>query len=72
MHILAEKFSRELNVGFWRIFFLEYGTVVKTLEKRSEQILQARTEGAPSYQGIFILHSLESHVPSGLNKISRH
>ena len=27
VHILAEKFSRKLNVGFW-IFFLEYGTVV--------------------------------------------
>ena len=35
VRILAEKFNRELNVGFLG-GFLEYSTVVKTLEKRSE------------------------------------
>ena len=66
--ILAERFSRKLDAGRCNFLFLEHGTVVKTLEKQSKQVLPARTDGALTYQGTFILHSLESHVPSESNK----
>ena len=56
VHILAETFSRKLNVGFG--VFLVYGT-------SEYYVLLARTDSAPSYQGLFILKSFESHVPSG-------
>ena len=68
VRIAAERFSRKLDVGRCNFLFLEYGKVVKTLEKRSEQVLHARTDSAPTYQGTFILHSLESHVPSESSK----
>ena len=40
----------------------------ETLQKRSQEVLHALTDDAPSYQSSYLLHSLKCLVSSELNK----
>ena len=66
VHILAETFSRGLNVGFWS-FFLEYGTV-ETLEKTKRVSLASPYRWRSKLPGYFYFTLVGIPRPSGLNK----
>ena len=66
VHILTEKFTRGLNVGFWS-FFLEYGTV-ETLEKTKRVSLASPYRWHSKLPGYLYFTLVGIPRPSGLNK----